>query len=267
MGTVDNILPLEALLNTTPLTIDVVIEDEWCGAFPVKAVETDATVLYLEQAGFFRFSARHRPAEVLIYRNTFLAWLGSLVGTCTSRVYFQVSEQSVVLLFLHASGLESSFTDAVRLAGHIGEHDAYGFVPGIGIASGRVTVGFTAMRECHRASVFGQAFMLAAGCAAMRPDAAAAACISFPASEWNGRSLDELFPAHGEQGDGGGYQKKPRTWELGTPRRVDFPGMGMVEILDLGSFIHWAPEHSAERKAGEWFQELERKGLYRKPSR
>ncbi|ARM30768.1 hypothetical protein [Prosthecochloris sp. HL-130-GSB] len=267
MDAVNKIRPLEALLNAVPLTIDVVIDDEWSGEFPVKAVEIEATVLYLELPGLFRFSARHRPAEVLIYQNTFLAWLGGLIRGGQSRVYFRLSEQSVVFLFIHASGLDASFTDALRFAGHIGEHDIFGFVPGIGMASGAVTVGSMNMGEYHRASVFGHTLMVAAGCASMRPDTGAAACISFPLSEWNGRSLDDLFPLQDSTGNGGPQQKKPRTWEVGTPRQVDFPGIGTLGILDLGSFIHWAPGYSAERKAEEWFEELRRKGLYRKSAR
>jgi hypothetical protein len=97
----------------------------------------------------------------------------------------------------------------------------------------------------------------------MKPKGEMASCITFPANEWQGRSLHEAFPPlefeHPEQG----RVRQPPTWQLGEPRAVDFPGLGRTELRDIANFVHWMPKNTAREKAREWFSMIKAKGFYK----
>ncbi|NTU53513.1 MAG: adenylate cyclase [Chlorobiaceae bacterium] len=250
-------------LLSQPLTIDVEIDDESAGCFPLKCIEFEATVLHVGMHDFSRLTLDLSPTEVLIYLNMFLVWMRDSLDRERFCVVERFLDSALVLLFSGKFGSKEPFFDALRAARWMGEHDELLFRPDMGIASGRVAAGFAGTPKEYTGSVFGRPLLLAAACAKMKPPGEMAACITFPESEWQGYSFMELFPPlefdHPEQG----HVRQPSTWKLGEPRSVDFPSMGEVVLRDVASFVHWAPRITARQKAAEWLAMIKAKGFYK----
>ncbi|MCE1273429.1 MAG: adenylate cyclase [Chlorobiales bacterium] len=250
-------------LLSQPLTVDVEIDDQSAGCFPLKCVEFDATVLYVGVHDFSRLSLELSPPEILIYLNMFLVWMQEAVDHERICVVERFLDSAIVLLFSKRFGSEDPFLDAIRTARWLGDNDELLFSPDMGIASGRVVAGFAGTPREFTGSVFGRPVLMAAACSRMKPPGEMASCITFPAEEWRNRSLMEVFPAiefdHPEQGK----VRQPPTWKLGVPRPVDFPGLGKTELRDVANFVHWMPKAAAREKAREWFAMIRAKGFYK----
>jgi hypothetical protein len=254
---------LKDFLLSQPLTVDVEIDDEACGCFPVKCIEFEATVLYLGIHEFSRLSLELSPSGMLIYLNMFLLWTEESLESGNFCVVEKFLDNAVLLLFSKRFGSEDPFLDALRVARWIGEQDTLLFRPDIGIASGTVAAGFAGTARAFTASVFGRPVILAAGCAKMKPGGDLASCITFPAEEWGVRSFDEAFPAFDVQHPDKGRVKQPSTWTLGEVRTVEFPGSGRTSLRDVANFIHWMPKVSADKKAAEWLETIKTKGYFK----
>jgi hypothetical protein len=133
----------------------------------------------------------------------------------------------------------------------------------MGIASGRISTGFAGTPKEFTGSVFGRPVLLAAACARMKPPGDMAACITFPETEWQGRSFAEIFPPLEFDHPGQGHVRQPSTWKLGEPRSVEFPSLGSVELRDVANFVRWVPKSTAKDKAREWFAMIKAKGFYK----
>ncbi|NTW99207.1 MAG: adenylate cyclase [Geobacteraceae bacterium] len=253
-------------LLSQPLTVDVEIDDEDAGCFPLKCVEFDATVLYIGVHDFSRLSLDLLPTEILIYLNMFLVWMRDSVERERFCVVERFLDSAIVLLFSKRFGSDDPFLDALRMARWMGENDELLFCPDMGIASGRVAAGFAGTPKEFTGSVFGRPVLMAAACSRMKPQGDLAACITFPASEWQQRSLQDVFPAlefdHPEKG----RIRQPQTWQLGQSREIDFPGLGKTHLRDIANFIHWMPKTEAREKAREWFAMIKAKGFYKNNS-
>lgn len=250
-------------LLSQPLTVDVEIDDDAAGCFPLKCVEFDATVLYIGVHDFSRLSLDLSPPEILIYLNMFLVWMRDSLERERFCVVERFLDSAIVLLFSKQFGSEDPFLDALRTARWLGDNDELLFSPDIGIASGRVAAGFAGTPKEFTGSVFGRPVLLAAASSRMKPPEEMASCITFPEVEWQGRSFQEAFPPlefeHPEQG----RVRQPPTWQLGEPRAVDFPGLGRTELRDIANFVHWMPKATARAKAREWFSMIKAKGFYK----
>jgi hypothetical protein len=252
-------------LISQPLTIDVEIDDPYSGCFSVKGIEFEATVLYAGISDFARLSVELSPAEMLVYLNMFLVWMRESALMERFCVIERFLDNAIVLLFSSQFGSKEPFVDALQVARWMGDHDAMKFCPEIGIASGTVMAGFTGTPKEYSTSVFGQPLILAAGCAKLNPRGDdVASMITFPAEEWRGRSIAELFQPIVYEHPEKGTVKQPQRWVLGDPRVVEFPGRGSFEIRDIANFIHSMPSLSAESKAKEWVELIRAKGYYKK---
>lgn len=250
-------------LLSQPLTVDVEIDDERAGCFPLKCVEFEATVLYVGIHDFAKLTLELSPTEILIYLNMFLVWMRDSLAHEQFCVVERFLDSAVVLLFSRKFGSDDPFADALRAARWMGEHDELLFRPELGIASGRVSAGFAGTPKEFTGSVFGRPLLLAAACAKMKPAGEMASCITFPDAEWQGRSFDELFPPlefdHPERG----RVREPSTWKPGEVRRVEFPTLGSIDLRDVANFVHWVPGTTAKAKAEEWFSMIRAKGFYK----
>lgn len=256
---------LDDLLRSTPLTIDVVIEHEWTGAFPVKGVEMEATVLYVELPEYFRLTLELGPAPMLIHGNMFVAWLERLVERAGISAVYSISGLSVSLIFSSLCGSGTPCIDALRVARLMGENDVFGFHPSIGIGSGVIMAGSASFKACSHSSLSGRPLLVANACARVRPAGHYASCISLPVAEWSESFFDDVFsPRRFQDADQDEVHEEPLLWEPGRVRTIDIPGIGGLEILDIASFIHWNSRDRAEQKSRDWFVELQRKGYYRK---
>jgi len=257
---------IEDFLISHPLTIDVEIEDEWSGCFPVKGVELEAAVLHVELDGYYRLLAELRPSEMLIYVNNFLAWTGAAAERSACCVLHRYLDHAVVMLFARKFGSADPFADALGTARWLGEHDVLRFRPHMGIAVGKVTAGFTGIPKKYSASVFGTPVMQAAAFAGARPGREYIMRITVASEAWGELSLEEMFPPVEYDDPRQGRRKEPQTWELRGSRTVETPVTGRIAVRDIVSFIHWMPDNTAEKKAREWFAEIRKQGYYRAPS-
>lgn len=255
---------LADFLLSQPLTIDVEIDEERWGPFPVKGIEFGATVLHLGMTGYARLSEKLSPAEMFVLQNMFLSWLRESFAGSRFSVVEKFFGHGALLLFSDRFGSSEPFTDALRTARWLGENDTLKFSPEIGIASGTVMAGFTGGSVNGSVSVCGLPVMLASACAMLNPKVDAAATITLPAAEWKGRSLDDVFPPIEYDHPEKGRVMQPSTWKLGEPRDADLPGIGQLALRDIANFIHWMPSVSASEKAGEWVGLIRSKGFYKK---
>lgn len=250
-------------LLSQPLTVDVEINDETVGSFPLKCIEFDASILHVGMHDFAKLTLELSPAEILIYLNMFLVWMRDSLANQHFCVVERFLDSSIVLLFSEKFGSEEPFFDALRAARWMGEHDELLFRPEMGIASGRVAAGFAGTPKEFTGSVFGRPLLLAAACSRMKPAGEMASSITFPDSEWQGRSFEELFPPLEFEHPERGHVRQPSTWKLGEKRSVDFPSLGKMDLRDVANFVHWAPKISAKGKARDWFAMIRAKGFYK----
>lgn len=254
---------LTDFLLTEPLTVDVEVNDPVAGRFPLKCVEFEATVLHLWIHDFSRLSLDLSPVEILLYLNMFMGWMRESIEQEGVWVVERFLDSSVILLFSQRFGSQNPFFDALRTARWLGDHDELLFKPDMGIASGQVAAGFAGTPKEYAASVFGRPLLLAAASARMKPAGEMAASVTFPAREWQGFSLDDVFPSMEDHRKRRGKMAEPSQWQLGNPRTVDFPGIGKTELRDIASFVPWIPTVSARDKAREWFGQIKANGFYK----
>ncbi len=255
---------LADLLVSRPLTLDVEIEEECCGPFSIKGIELEATVMHLGLRDYVKLSLLLSPSEMLVYQNMFLAWIRESFRNSRFSVVESKLDHAVLLLFSKSFGSEDPFVDALRTARWLGENDTLKFCPAIGIASGTVMAGFTGSGGDARASVFGRPLLVASACAMLNPKVDAASAITFPGNEWDGRSLECVFPPVEYDHPDKGRVRLPSTWKLGELSEADLPGIGRFLLRDIANFIHWMPSVSASDKACEWVRLMRAKGFYRK---
>ncbi len=257
---------IEDFLVAHPLTVDVEIDDEWSGSYPVKGVEFNATVVFIELADYFRLSFSLQSNELLIYVNHFHSWIKRATDASGCRPLFRFFDHALMLVFSEKTGSTDSFSDALSVARRLGEHDVHRFCPRVGIASGPVTAGYTVMADGRSATVLGEPVALAAAFAAAAIQDDVAMRITVASHEWGTRTIADQFPPVEYDDPEQGRVKQPQTWELGKVREIDCAAGGKRTVRDIASFIRWSPEHSADKQARNWFAEIQRRGLYRKVS-
>lgn len=132
--------------------------------------------------------------------------------------------------------------------------------PHIGLASGRVVVGYVGTPMKYSATVLGHPVAMAARCAGVKPavndDAFYSTSISFPATAWGDRDFDEVFPPEryripeelrkeGEEEIG----ERPHGWKLLESESVELKNLPDTEVRSIinmaGYFSNNTPEDRA----------------------
>src|SRR5262249_50384895 len=132
--------------------------------------------------------------------------------------------------------------DAVQTARWMCENDALDFDPHIGIAGGRVTVGYVGTQLKYNCSVFGAPVALAARCAAVKPEEGhGGSRIVFPASHWENTLFDRIFAPSRHRGPDGKIAEDPPTWELLPARKVGMKNLGEIEVREVERTTVWLP--------------------------
>lgn len=176
----------------------------------------------------------------------------------------------VMVIFSTEFGSEDPFRDAVEAAREMGEHDALDFSPHIGIASGRVVVGYVGTPLKFNCSVFGAPVALAARCAGVAPDLgedeAYSTTITFPDAEWRGHDFAKVFPPRRWRDADGTVHEQPHSWELLDAREVEPKNLPPVEIRQIvNRGIRIIQGWSAETRIQEGVEHLRRTGRCRPP--
>jgi class 3 adenylate cyclase len=230
MGLEQRYHSLEDFLASTMSTVDGTLDDGWGFPFPVKGREIEATVLFADISGFSRRTLDMSPAATLVYVQNFFAWITAEALHGRPGIVDKYIGDEVMVVFSNEFGSEEPFLDAVRAAAAMSENDAHAFCPHIGIASGRVIVGYAGTALRYNVSVFGAPVALAARCAAVRPpdddeSGFISSSIVMPAVEWGDRSLNGVLPPRKMKTPDGREYDEPSTFVLRQSRRVTMKGV------------------------------------------
>jgi len=257
---------LEDFLISRTLTIDGQLDDGWGAIFPAKGREIEATVLF---ADISRFSARTlnlSPAETLIFVNNFFAWITAEALRESFGIVDKYIGDEMMIVFSKEFGSDDPFTEAVQSARWISENDALSFMPHIGIASGKVIVGYVGTPIKYNCSVFGAPVALAARCASVKPylqeEQIASSSIVFPEKEWKNRDFDEVFPPKTINDSNGNKHEYLQSWEMVAARKVDLKNIGEFEIQEIFKRTMHVPHLSAEERAKLSLQSIRESGRY-----
>lgn len=235
------------------LTIDASTEDGWGAAMPVKGREITATVLFADVAAFSARTAELDPAETLAFVNHFFAWISAEALHHGPGIVDKYIGDEVMVVFSTEFGSEDPLLDAVHAARAMGQNDVYSFGPHIGIASGRVIVGYVGTPQGYSTSVFGAPVALAARCAAVglpdNLDYRVSSYMTLPANEIAGRDLAELIPAEIRKDPDGDDYERPHSWRLLDGRQVAMKNIGEVEVAQVVNAAMWVPSETAEDRA------------------
>jgi class 3 adenylate cyclase len=257
---------LEDFLASSILHADGQLDDGWGATFPVKGREIDATVLFADITAFSERTRDLSPAETLIFVNNFFAWISAEAIRGGHGIVDKYIGDEVMIVYSTEFGSEDPFGEAVQSARWMAQNDVLAFCPHIGIASGRVIVGYAGTPLKYNCSVFGAPVAIAARCAAVRPEREGpyGAAIVFPAEEWVGRDLREVIPPKQFAKPDGEVIEQPYDWELSEPRDVRVKSTALT-VRELVRTAIWFPSPGSgpEERAREGLADLRRAGLYR----
>ncbi len=247
---------LEDFLVSTTLTVDGQIDDGWGAGFPVKGREIWATVLFSDISGFSRRTQDLSPAETLIFVNHFFSWVTAEALRGSSGIVDKYIGDEMMIVFSQEFGSEDPFLEAVQAARWMGEHDAYSFCPHIGIASGKVIVGYVGTPMKYNCSVFGAPVALAARCAGVKPassdETSFSSCsIVFPATEWGERDFGTVFPPQRFKMSDGSIYEKTHSWDFQNPRPVEIKNLPDLLIRQIVKRSMYFPQQGPEDRAKE----------------
>jgi hypothetical protein len=255
---------LEDFLITNSLSVDAKVDDGWGAYFPVKGREIEAAILFSDISGFSRRTLGLSSTETLIFVNNFFAWISAEALRERPGVVDKYIGDEIMVVFSKEFGSEDPFVDAVETARWMCEHDALAFDPHIGIAGGRVTVGYVGTQLKYNCSVFGAPVALAARCAAVKPEEGhGGSRIVFPALNWENTLFDKIFSPFRHQGPDGKIIEDQPNWELLPVRKVGMKNLGEIEVREVQRTTVWIPfDYSAEQRAKDALEAIRKAGRY-----
>jgi hypothetical protein len=237
------------------LTIDASTDDGWGAPMSIKGREIEATILFADVTSFSARTANLGPAETLAFVNHFFAWTSAEALRHGPGIVDKYIGDEVMVVFSEEFGSEDPLLDAVHAARGMGQNDVYSFMPHVGIASGRVIVGYVGTPQGYSVSVFGAPVALAARCAGVALpddlDHPTSSHITLPAVELEGRPFDDLIPTEIRQGPDREPYEEAHAWRLLKNRDVPMKNMGDVAVAQIVNAAVWLPSQSAEDRARE----------------
>jgi Adenylate and Guanylate cyclase catalytic domain len=265
----DHYNSLEDFLVSTTLHVDAIVHDGWGATFPVKGREIDATILFADITSFSERTRDLSPTETLIFVNNFFCWMSAeaLRGGKGGGIVDKYIGDEMMVVYSKEFGSQDPFAEAAGAAMRMISRDHLGYCPHIGIASGRVTVGYVGTPIRYNCSVFGAPVALAARCASVKVRDEGKwgnVDIVFPAGDWGNRSIDEISPREKRRMPSGEIIESEQTWEVLAERTVpmkNFPDTS-VRGLYWGNVII-PVDHSAAGRARESMQAIRDSGRYR----
>jgi hypothetical protein len=244
---------LEDFLIANLLTVDGVADDGWSARYPVKGREIDAAVLFADITRFSSRTADLDPTETLAFVNHFFTWITAEALRGRPGIVDKYIGDEIMVVFSEEFGSADPFADAVKTARWMAQNDVYAFLPHIGIATGRVIVGYVGTPVKYNCSVFGGPVALAARCAGAIPDddGPYSSCMTFPAAAWGERRFTDLFPRQRIKEPDGSIAEEDHAWELLPSRAANFKNLGEWDVRQVINRAGWAPRQSAEERARE----------------
>lgn len=261
---------LEDFVTANELTIDAVMDDGWGAPMSVKGRDIEAAVLFADISTFTERTADMTPVETLTYVNHFFTWMTAEALNERPGVIDKYIGDEVMVVFSDQLGSDNAFSDAVRAAVRMAENDVMDFGPHIGIAEGRVIVGYAGTPVRHNCSVFGAPVALAARCAGVPPFGdpgfAASHVITFPAESWSGCSLTDVVESRRyrdpESGEIVEDDKSASQWTVVEPFTAPLKCRGEVNLQQLQDQMLRINSFTVEERTKESVEYLRQANRY-----
>jgi len=217
--------------------------------FSVKGREIESAVLFADISEFSKRTNQLSSAETLAFVNLFFTWITAEALLDSCGIIDKYIGDGVVVVFSNEFGSKNAFIDALRAARRICECDVHAFQPHIGIACGKVTVGYVGTPAKYSCSVFGVPVTLASRFASVRGAGGGNGRIVFPANAWSDPDFEAVFPALKPDAS---ISAREDPWTLQMARAVELKNVGIIEIRELEKMRPWESfEQSAEQTARE----------------
>jgi hypothetical protein len=252
---------LEDFLNSFPLNIDGVANDGGGAQYPIKGIEFEATILFADISSFSARTFELSPIETLAFVNNFFSWISAEALVNSHGIIDKYIGDEIMVVFANEFGSENHFIEALQTARRMIENDALSFMPHIGLASGKIVVGYIGTPLKYNCSIFGNPVAVAARCATVSSDYPKS--IIFPASNWQREyNFDEIISPTVIKdrifGD-----TKTQNWEIQKSRMVEFKNMPNTEIIEITSNIRQLPSKSATERSKTTIDQLKKNGFYK----
>lgn len=258
---------LEDFLRSKPLDIDGLLNDGGGAVFPVKGRMLDAAVLFADVSKFSSRVAGLSPIEILIFANNFFAWISAEALRGGPGIVDKYIGDEVMVVFANELGSEDPFLDAVRAARCMAERDDLGFCPHIGLAAGRVVVGYVGTPLKYDCSVYGSTVNIARACCRIPQQGQGSSSIIVPADLWQNRTLEVIFPKRKIDWGDGETSEEPLDWEDLPARKEKLKTGQEIEIVEIALKSSCLPALSAEAGAQKAFDGLKKDGWSFRPRR
>jgi class 3 adenylate cyclase len=231
---------LDDFLKTVPLHVDGTLDDGWGAQVSVKGREIDAAILFCDITAFTTRTAEMTSTQTLILVNNFFAWITAEALQSGYGIVDKYIGDEMMVVFSGEFGSEDPVKDALQAAHRMCDRDVLGFAPHVGVAAGRVTVGYVGSPLHYSCSVIGSPVVLAARCAAFKPPPPEPGQfftrgIAFPAALWDGRQFDDVFPPRRYTMPDGEIKAHPQAWALRGPFEGDLKGLSKQDVLVAAS--------------------------------
>lgn len=156
---------LADFLVANELSIDARLDDGAGAPYSVKGREIEATILFIDIAGFTSMTSGLSPTATLMFVNRFFTWITVDAFQNQPCIVDKYIGDEIMVVFSNEFGSNDHVKEAFEAVGRLIELDLLGYSPHIGIASGVVTVGYVGTPVHYDCSAFGDPVALAARCA------------------------------------------------------------------------------------------------------
>jgi hypothetical protein len=214
---------LHHFLQSGPLTVNSIEDDGFGEKYPIKGREIEATILFADMSDFALRTKMMSSTSTLAFANKFIAWLSGEALHRYPCIVDKYIGDALMIVFSNEFGSSDHFADALGAAKAFAHHDALGFFPHMGLASGDITAGYVGTKKYLQCSVFGRPVTIASRCASYRPDEGNAVSIVFPADLWKPEYFDLVFkPQALCTNKTGGIVNEFPAWTELEPRIAEF---------------------------------------------
>ena len=249
---------LEDFVNSFPLSIDGHLQNDCCAKFSIKGIELNATILFADITSFSSRTYELSPIENLIFVNNFLGWMSVSGIKDSNGIIDKYIGDEIMVVFANEFGSRNHFTEAVQTAIKMIDNDILNFHPHIGIASGKIIIGYTGTPLKYSCSVFGTPVIIASRCASIKSKHTNS--IFFPSSCWkNEYTLDTVLPSKHLRKN----EEKKEGWNLCKPRFEKVKSIKDIEVIEIYSEFSHQPKMSATDWAKKHFKILKKSGSYK----
>jgi len=256
-----NFNSLDDFLISKELSVNAGIKDPVYGGeleIPLKGREIEATILFADISSFSNRTCNIDSTETLLFINVFfdLTLFRSIRNT--HGIIDKYIGDEIMIIFSEEFGSNNSLIDALKTAKSFTEEDVYNFSPHMGLAKGKVTIGYVGTPLKYNCSAFGKPVTIASRCAErswkkINSKTEHYASIVFPSEFWKDEMLNQIF--HSSE------DNNKNDWNK-TQKTVPIKGCGEIEVMILEKQVKNMPPLELENWINVKLSELRKQNKY-----